>query len=68
MGQLHLAQTSAATTARVDTTDKEKHMTDQVKPIGDEKPATEVKAPEAATIGSNPVHAPEIVVAPAKAL
>ncbi len=43
-------------------------MTDQVKPIGDAKPATEVKAPEAATIGSNPVHTPEVVVAPAKAL
>jgi hypothetical protein len=55
-------------TARVDTTHKEKHMTDQVKPIGDAKPATEVKAPEVVTIGSNPVQAPEVVVAPAKAL
>jgi hypothetical protein len=55
-------------TARVDATNKEKHMTDQVKPIGDEKPATEVKTPEVVTIGSKPAVTPEVVVAPAKAL
>lgn len=42
-------------------------MSDQVKPIGDEKPATDVKTPEVVTIGSAPTTAPEVVVAPAKA-
>ena len=43
-------------------------MSDQVKPIGDEKPATEAKTPEVVAIGSAPAKAPEVVVAPAKAL